>query len=78
MVMTTKAIIDDEKDSINYYARSIGIWQELIRKTEEDYYKQMYEYFRNVDIIELENANERLQTLRRKLADYERRQPKLS
>ena len=76
--MTIKAIIDDENDSINYYARSIGIWQELIRKTEEDYYKQMYEYFRNVDIIELENANERLQTLRRKLTDYERRQPKLS
>lgn len=71
--MTIKAIIADEKDSINYYARSIGIWQELIRKTEDDYYKQMYEYFRNVDIIEMENANERLQALRRKLTDYERR-----
>lgn len=73
MVMTIKAIIEDERDSINYYARSMGIWQELIRKTEDDYYKQMYEYFRNVDIIEMENANERLQTLRRKLTDYERR-----
>lgn len=73
MVMTIKAIIEDERDSINYYARSMGIWQELIRTTEDDYYKQMYEYFRNVDIIETENANERLQTLRRKLTDYERR-----
>lgn len=70
-VITQRIFIDDEKDSINYYARSIGVWQQLIFITDEDRQKQMYEYFRDVDIIELENANERLEKLRAELTDYE-------
>ena len=71
-VITHKIFIDDEKDSINYYARSIGVWQSLIFLTDDDYQRTMYEYFRDVDIIELENANERLEKLRAELTDYER------
>lgn len=70
-VITQRIFIDDEKDSINYYARSIGVWQQLIFITDEDRQKQMYEYFRDVDIIELENANERLEKLRAELTDWE-------
>jgi hypothetical protein len=66
-----KLIIEDEKNSINYYARSVGVWQQIIAITEDDYQKKMYEYFRDVDIIELENANERLEKLRAELTDYE-------
>lgn len=71
-VITQRIFIDDEKDSINYYARSIGVWQQLIFITDEDRQKQMYEYFRDVDIIELENANERLEKLRAELTDWEK------
>lgn len=69
--VTQKIFIDDEKYSINYYARSIGEWQQLIHKTDDDYQRKMYEYFRDVDIIEMENANERLENLRRELTNYE-------
>jgi hypothetical protein len=66
-----KLIIEDEKNSINYYARSVGVWQQIIAITEDDYQKKMYEYFRDVDIIELENANERLEKFRAELTDCE-------
>ena len=73
-----KIIINDEKESINFYARSIGVWQQMIQKEEDEIQKQYYQYFMDVDIIELENANERLEKFRGELTCYELRQRELS
>jgi len=72
-----KIIIDDEKDSINFYARSIGVWQQMVRKETDDTQRQYFQYFLDVDIIELENANERLGKFREELTRYELQQREL-
>ena len=66
-----KIIIQDERDSINFYARSIGVWQQMIQKEMDDIQRQYFQYFMDVDIIELENANERLERYRGELTNYE-------
>ena len=72
-----KIVIEDEKDSINFYARSIGVWQQMIQKEEDDKQRQYFQYFMDVDIIELENANERLERFREELTRYELQQREL-
>ena len=71
-------IIDDERDSINFYARSIGVWQQMIQKETDDKQRQYFQYFRDVDIIELENANERLERFRGELISHELRHREVS
>lgn len=66
-----KLMIDDERETINHYARSIGIWKQMIERETDEIQKQYYEYFRDVDIIEMENSNERLEKYRAELTDYE-------
>ena len=66
-----KIIIDDERDSINFYARSIGVWQQMVQKETDDTQRQYFQYFMDVDIIELENANERLEKFRGELISHE-------
>ena len=73
-----KIIIDDERDSINFYARSIGVWQQMIQKETDDKQRQYFQYFRDVDIIELENANERLERFRGELISHELRHREVS
>ena len=71
-------IIDDERDSINFYARSIGVWQQMIQKETDDKQRQYFQYFRDLDIIELENANERLERFRGELISHELRHREVS
>lgn len=66
-----KLMIDDERETINHYARSIGIWKQMIERETDEIQKKYFEYFRDVDIIEMENANERLEKYRSELTDYE-------
>ena len=66
-----KLMIDDERETINHYARSIGIWKQMIERETDEIQKKYFEYFRDVDIIEMENANERLEKYRAELTDYE-------
>lgn len=66
-----KLMIDDERETINHYARSIGIWKQMIERETDETQRQYFEYFRDVDIIEMENANERLEKYRAELTDYE-------
>jgi len=73
-----KIIIDDERDSINFYARSIGVWQQMIQKETDDKQRQYFQYFMDVDIIELENANERLERFRGELISHELRHREVS
>jgi len=73
-----KIIIDDERDSINFYARSIGVWQQMVQKETDDTQRQYFQYFMDVDIIELENANERLERFRGELISHELRHREVS
>ena len=66
-----KLMIDDERETINHYARSIGIWKQMIERETDETQRQYFEYFRDVDIIEMENSNERLEKYRAELTDYE-------
>ena len=66
-----KLMIDDERETIIHYARSIGIWKQMIERETDEIQKKYFEYFRDVDIIEMENANERLEKYRSELTDYE-------
>ncbi len=40
-----KIIIDDERDSINFYARSIGVWQQMVQKETDDTQKAVFSVF---------------------------------
>lgn len=66
-----RLMIADERATINHYARSIGIWKQMIERETDEIQKKYFEYFRDVDIIEMENANERLEKYRSELTDYE-------
>lgn len=66
-----RLMIADERATINHYARSIGIWKQMIERETDATQRQYFEYFRDVDIIEMENANERLEKYRSELTDYE-------
>ena len=66
-----RLMIADERATINHYARSIGIWKQMIERETDETQRQYFEYFRDVDIIEMENSNERLEKYRSELTDYE-------
>lgn len=66
-----RLMIADERATINHYARSIGIWKQMIERETDETQRQYFEYFRDVDIIEMENSNERLEKYRAELTDYE-------
>lgn len=68
-----KLMIDDERSTINHYARSMGIWKQMIEKEKDETNKQYFQYFMDVDEIYLEKAHEKLTTYRTELDDYERR-----
>lgn len=66
-----KIRIQCESDNINYCAQEIGFFKSRIEKSEDDRLIQWYKYFMSVADIELEEASERLETLRTELVDYE-------
>jgi cyclopropane fatty-acyl-phospholipid synthase-like methyltransferase len=72
-----KLMIDDERSTINHYARSMGIWKQMIEKEKDETNKQYFEYFMDVDEIYLEKANEKLSKYRAELDAYEHRQAEL-
>jgi len=76
-VATQKAFIADSRDSINFYARSIGAWKQLKAKEEDDKNFQWFHYFMLLDEIDMEEEVERLEKLRTELVDYERGQREL-
>lgn len=72
-----KLKIQDERSTINHYARSMGIWKQMIEKEKDEKQKQYYKYFMDVDEIYLEKANEKLSKYRAELDAYEHRQAEL-
>lgn len=72
-----KIKIQDERDTINLYARMIGTWKQMIEVEKDDKQKQLYRYWMYLDEIELEAAYEKLTTYRTELDDYERREDEL-
>ena len=69
-----KLIIEDERSTINHYARSIGTWKQMLERETDETQKQYYKYFMYVDEIYLEIAYERLTRFRTEFDDYEHRQ----
>ena len=69
-----KIIIEDERSTINHYARAMGIWKQMLEREKDDKQKQYYEYFMTVDEIYLEKANEKLTRFRAELDAHEYRQ----
>ena len=70
--------IEDEKDSIRYYAKSIGVWKAMLEKTTadtDDFIIQMLNYLLTLDETYLENTHEKLKQLRQELTDYRLRHP---
>jgi hypothetical protein len=65
--------IQDERDTINSYARSIGIWKQMIEREKDETQKQYFQYFMDVDAIYLEKANEKLTRFRAELDAHEHR-----
>lgn len=76
-VATQKAFISDSKDSINWYARSIGKWKQMKAAATSDKNRQWFHYFMVYDEIEMEFEIERLEKLRNELTDFEQRQREL-
>ena len=72
-----KLIIEDERNTINLYARMMGTWKQMIRKEQDETNKQYFEYFMRVDEIYMEQAHERLEKYRAELTDYELSQREL-
>jgi hypothetical protein len=75
--VTQKAFIADSRDSINYYARSIGEWRQMIAREKDEKIQQWFKYFMDVEETYLELESERLEKLRAELTDYEREQRQL-
>ena len=72
-----KLMIEDERSTINHYARTMGIWKQMMEKETDETQKQYFKYFMDVDEIYLEQANERLEKYRRELIDHEQQQREL-
>jgi cyclopropane fatty-acyl-phospholipid synthase-like methyltransferase len=72
-----KLMADDERNTINHYARMMGTWKQMIQREPDETNKQYFEYFMRVDEIYLEQANERLEKYRAELTDYELSQREL-
>jgi len=72
-----KLMIEDERNTINHYARTMGIWKQLMERETDETQKQYFKYFMDVDEIYLEQANERLEKYRRELIDHEQQQREL-
>ena len=72
-----KLMIEDERSTINHYARTMGIWKQMMEKETDETQKQYFKYFMDVDEIYLEQANERLEKYRHELIDYEQQQREL-
>jgi hypothetical protein len=72
-----KLIIEDERNTINLYARMMGTWKQMIHKEQDETNKQYFEYFMRVDEIYMEQANEKLEQYRKELTDYELSQREL-
>lgn len=69
-----KIIIEDERSTINLFARMVGTWKQMIEREKDNKQKQLYKLWMYQDEIELEAAHEKLTTYRAELDDYERRQ----
>ncbi len=72
-----KIIIEDERDTINFYAQEIGFFKSLLEKEKDDTLRQWFNYFMVYSETELELANERLEKFRAELIDYEQQQREL-
>ena len=72
-----KLKIQDERDTINLYARMIGTWKQMIEVEKDGKQKQLYRYWMYCDEIDLEVAHEKLTTYRTELDDYKRREDEL-
>ena len=71
-------MIDDEKETIKYYAREIGQCKWMLERQTESKNKQLWQYFLAYAEAELEFANERLEKYRTELIDWQRQQRELS
>jgi hypothetical protein len=71
------ALINEEKDTINFHAQEIGFFKRLLEKQQDETLRQWFNYFTSYSEIEMEQANERLEKLRNELIDYEQRQREL-
>jgi hypothetical protein len=71
------ALIDEEKDTINFHAQEIGFFKRLLEKQSDETFRQWFKYFISYSEIKLELANERLEKLRTEFVDYEQRQQEL-
>ena len=72
--------IEDERNSIKFYARSIGVWKAMLEKTTadtSDFIIGMLNYYLTLDETYMENVNENLKQLRKELADYRLQHPEL-
>lgn len=72
-----KLMIEDERNTINHYSRSMGTWKLMMERETDETQKQYFKYFMDVDEIYLEQAYERLKKYRSELTDYEQQQREL-
>lgn len=70
-------MIDDERNSVNFYAQEIGFLVSMLHKIENETLRQWINFFISYSEQELENANERLKKLREELTACELRQAEL-
>jgi hypothetical protein len=72
-----KALIDEEKDTINFHAQEMGFFKRLLEKQQDEKLRQWFNFFISYSETKMELANERLEKLRNELIDYEQRQREL-
>jgi cyclopropane fatty-acyl-phospholipid synthase-like methyltransferase len=72
-----KIMADDERNTINHYARMIGTWKQMLEREVDETNQQYFKYFMRVDELYLEQANERLEKYRAELTNYELQQREL-
>lgn len=62
-LITIPCLLDD----IDFHSREIGFFKKCFEKTENDKFKQWYNYFINYSEIEIEQSNNRIKEYREKL-----------
>ena len=72
-----RIMADDERNTINHYARMIGTWKQMLEREVDETNQQYFKYFMRVDELYLEQANERLEKYRAELTNYELQQREL-
>lgn len=72
-VVTQKAFIQDDMDSIRYYAQEIGLCKWMLERIEDDKDRQLWTFFLVLAEAEMENVNDRARKLREGVNDWELR-----